>query len=76
MRYGLYPSHAKLDFCITELINEDSYFLSTVRLLIIDDTRFDESFFNQLCYSLVKGESKKVAHSLARYTLGILDFVV
>ena len=50
LRYGLYPSHAILDFCVSELINEDSYFLSTVGLLI-DDIRFDANFFNQLRYS-------------------------
>ena len=75
MRYGLYPSHAKLNFCVSELIDEDSYFLSTVGLLI-DDIRFDAIFFNQLRYSNIKREDNKVAHSLTQYALGILDFVV
>ena len=75
MRYGLYPSHAILDFCVSELIDEDSYFLSTVGLLI-DDIRFDAIFFNQLRYSNIKREGNKDAHFLTRYALGILDFVV
>ena len=79
MRYGLYPSHAKLDFCVSELIDEDSYFLSTVGLLI-DDIRFDANFFNQLHYSHltshVKSESNKAVHFFTQYVLGILDFVV
>ena len=56
-------------------LKEVRIFLSTDGLFI-DDVRFDARLFNQLRYSHVKGEDNTVVHSLARYALGILDFVV
>jgi len=56
-------------------LKEDRIFLSTDGLFI-DDVRFDARLFNQLRYFHVKGEGNTVVHSLARYALGILDFVV
>ena len=43
---------------------------------LLNDMRRCSSFFNQLCYSHVKRVGNKVAHSLARYTKHIYDFVV
>ena len=59
---------------MTALIN-DSMFLSSDSFLI-DDVRFDPIFYTQLCYSYIKREGNKVTHSLSRYDLCILDFVV
>ena len=50
-------------------------FLSTVGL-VMDDIRYDANLFYQLCYSHVRREGNKVAHSLIRHTLEITDFVV
>ena len=44
--------------------------------LLIDDIRCNASLFNQLLYSHVKREGNKVAHSLARYSIYISDFLV
>ena len=41
-----------------------------------EDVHFDARHFNELRYSHVKREGNKVAHFLAQYALGILDFVV
>ena len=49
-------------------------FLSTVGLLM-DDIRYDATFFYQLCYSHVRREGNIVAHSLAIYALEITDFI-
>ena len=49
-------------------------FLSTVGLLM-DDIRYDATFFYQLCYSHVRREGNIVAHSLARYALEITNFM-
>ena len=51
------------------------YFLSTVGLLM-DDIRYDANLFYQLRYFYVRREDNKIAYSLARYTLGITNFVV
>ena len=56
------------------IINNSTY-LSTDGLLM-EDIRFNASFFNQLIYSHVKREGKKVAHRLARHALCISDFSV
>ena len=60
---------------LTNALIEDKSFLSTVGV-IIDDICFEASCYNQLRYSLVKREGNKVAHSLVRYAIEILDFVV
>ena len=44
--------------------------------LLMEDIRFNASFFNQLLYYHVKGEGNKVAHKLARHALCISDFSV
>ena len=51
------------------------YFLSTVGLLM-DDIRYDANLFYQLRCFYVRREDNKIAHFLARYTLGITNFVV
>ena len=56
-------------------LKEDGIFLCTDSLFI-EEVRSDARFFNELCYSHVKREGNKIAHSLARYTFEILDFVV
>ncbi|XP_075640434.1 uncharacterized protein LOC142612204 [Castanea sativa] len=58
----------------TALINNSTY-LSTDGLLM-EDIRFNASYFNQLLYSHVKREGNKVAHKLVRHALCILDFSV
>ena len=59
---------------VTALIKNSTY-LSTDGLLM-DDIRFNATFFNQLLYSHVKRESNKVAHKLARHAFCISDFLV
>ena len=44
--------------------------------LLMDDIRFNASFFNQLLYSHVKRDGNKVAHKLAKHALCISDFSV
>ena len=56
-------------------LKEDGIFLCT-NILFIEDVHFDARHFNELRYSHVKREGNKVAHFLAQYALGILDFVV
>ena len=58
----------------TALINNSTN-LSTNGLLM-EDIRFNASFFNQLLYSHVKKEGNKVAHKLVRHALYISDFLV
>ncbi|XP_075665671.1 uncharacterized protein LOC142635397 [Castanea sativa] len=43
---------------------------------LLNDVRRCSSFYNQLCYSHVKREGNKVAHSLAKYAKHISDYVV
>ena len=44
--------------------------------MLIEDIRGSYSLFTQLHYSHVNREYKKVAHSLAKYAMHILDFLV
>ena len=60
---------------LIKALKEDSMFLCTDGLFI-EDVLFYASFFHELCSSHVKKEGNKVAHSLAWYALGILNFVV
>ena len=44
--------------------------------MLIEDIRRSSSLFPQVHYSHVDREDKKVAHSLARYAMHILDLYV
>ena len=59
---------------MTALINDNMFLFYNICL--INDVRFDAIFFTQLCYSHVKREGNKIAHSLAWHALCILDFIV
>lgn len=61
----------KLVSQVLGLLEEDD----TVGLLM-DDIRYDANLFYQLRYSHVRRECNNVIHFLARYALGIIDFVV
>ena len=58
----------------TALIKNSTYL--SIDGLLMEDIRFNASFFNQLLYSNVKREGNKVAHKLARHAFCILDFLV
>ncbi|XP_075636673.1 uncharacterized protein LOC142608901 [Castanea sativa] len=60
---------------LIKALKEDSMFLC-IDGLFIEDVLLDAIFFNELHYSHVKRGDNKVAHSLARYALGVLNFVV
>ena len=60
---------------LIKALKEDGIFLCTDSLFI-EDVHFDARHFNELRYSHVRREGNKVAHFLAHYALGILDFVV
>ena len=44
--------------------------------LLLEDTRFLSQQFDELRYSHTKREGNRLAHSLARYAVGIPDFLV
>ena len=44
--------------------------------LLLEDARFLSQQFDELRYSHIKREDNSLAHSLARYAIGILDFLV
>ena len=44
--------------------------------MLIEDIQRSSSLFTQLHYSHVKREGNKAIHSLARYAMHILDFLV
>ena len=73
---GFHSGILELDSMVlaTALIKNSTY-LSTDGLLM-DDIRFNATFFNQLLYSHVKREGNKVAHKLARHAFCISDFLV
>ena len=58
----------------TVLINNNTYL--SMNGLLMEDIRFNASFFNQLLYSHIKREGNKVAYKLARHALCISDFSV
>ena len=60
---------------LIKALKGDGIFLCTDSLFI-EDVCFDARHFNELRYSHVKRGGSKVAHFLAQYALGILDFVV
>ena len=56
----------------TALINNSTYL--SMDGLLMEDVRFNTSFFNQLLYSHVKRMGNKVAYKLVRHVLCISDF--
>ena len=44
--------------------------------LLLEDARFLSQHFDELRYSHTKREGNRLAHSLARYAVGIPDFLV
>ena len=73
---GFHRGILELDSLVltTVLINNNTYL--SMNGLLMEDIRFNASFFNQLLYYHVKGEGNKVAHKLARHALCISDFSV
>ncbi|KAL0010975.1 hypothetical protein SO802_006083 [Lithocarpus litseifolius] len=56
-------------------LREDDSSLATFGLLV-EDAKVLSQQFDELLYSHTKRESNMVAYTLARYAIGILDFVV
>ena len=73
---GFHRGILELDSLVltTVLINNNTYL--SMNGLLMEDIRFNASFFNQLLYYHVKREGNKVAHKLARHALCISDFSV
>ena len=44
--------------------------------LLVEDVKIHSQCFDQLLYSHIKRESNSVTHSLVRYTINILDFLL
>ena len=57
-----------------KLINDTKVLLGNQ--VLIEDKRHSSILFTQLHYSHVKREDNKATHSLAKYAMHILDFLV